>query len=94
MGFTEPSATCDSRAEAEAIVKYLIADGLGGYMMLILDLVKNVHSPLAVCGWLVTDDNTGVASDSSEVPAVPGELVDSNATTTRQLGRRRQNLVV
>ena len=50
MGLTEPKR--DSRAEAEAIVKYMVEKGLTGYMMDVLDLVKGVHSPLSV--WVVS----------------------------------------
>ena len=38
LGLTEP--TRDSRAEAETIVKYLVENGLSGYMMKVLDMVR------------------------------------------------------
>jgi len=80
LGLTEP--TRDSRAEAETIVKYLVENGLSGYMMKVLDMVRGVHSPMSVCGWLVTDDDTGAAAASSAVPTTTGVLVDGVAATT------------
>ena len=63
-------------------MKYLVVNGLSGYMMKVLDMVRGVHSPMSVCGWLVADDNTGAAAASSAVPTTTGVLVDSVAATT------------
>ena len=51
-------------------------------MMKVLDMVRGVHSPMSVCGWLVPDDNTGGATASSVMPTTTGVLVDSDAATT------------
>ena len=55
---------------------------LADYMMKVLGMVRGVHSPMSVCGWLVPDDNTGAATASSVMPTTTGVLVDSDAATT------------